>query len=137
MDQFDHEKLHVYKVAIEFVALAHQINASIRGYGPLKDQLHRASTSITNNIAEGAGEFAPAEKRRFYRIARRSATESAAILDAVRCCQLLDDLKPLDVGREQLLQIVRMLTSLGDRSIGQGHGQVQVQGRALTLSAPC
>ena len=33
------------------------------------------------NIAEGAGEFSPADKARLYRIARRSATECAAILD--------------------------------------------------------
>jgi hypothetical protein len=33
------------------------------------------------NIAEGAGELAPSEKSRFYRIARRSAVECAAILD--------------------------------------------------------
>ena len=75
-----------------------------------------------------AGEFAPAEKRRFYRIARRSATESAAILVAVRCCELLDDLKPLDVGREQLLQIVRMLTSLATDRSGKGRGKFKFKG---------
>lgn len=127
MEQFDHERLHVYQVAIEFVALAHQINASIRGFRALKDQLHRASTSIANNIAEGAGEFAPAEKRRFYRIARRSAAESAAILDTVRCCQLLDDATPLHDGRRRLLKITKMLTRLciaqrGGGGAGAGAG---------------
>jgi four helix bundle protein len=48
-----------------------------------------APTSKTNsnvprppsfNAAQGTGEFSPDEKRRFYRIARQSATESAAIL---------------------------------------------------------
>ncbi|MEQ8980112.1 MAG: four helix bundle protein [Deltaproteobacteria bacterium] len=123
MEQFDHERLHVYRVTIEFVALAHRITATIRGFGPLKDQLHRASTSIANNIAEGAGEFAPAEKRRFYRIARRSATESAAILDTVRCCQLLDDHAPLDEGRALLLEIVKMLTSLAVGREGKVKGK--------------
>ncbi len=32
-------------------------------------------------IAEGAGESSRDEKQRFYRMARRSATETAAILD--------------------------------------------------------
>lgn len=32
-------------------------------------------------IAEGAGEYARYEKHRFYRMAKRSATECAAILD--------------------------------------------------------
>jgi hypothetical protein len=35
------------------------------------------------NLAEGAGEFSPRDKARFYRMARRSAVESAAILDIV------------------------------------------------------
>ena len=43
------------------------------------------------NIAEGAGEFAPKEKARFYRMARRSATESAAVLDVCKNLKLLAD----------------------------------------------
>jgi hypothetical protein len=42
-----------------------------------------AATSIGLNLAEGAGEFSPRDKARFYRMARRSAVESAAILDIV------------------------------------------------------
>jgi len=38
---------------------------------------------IVLNIAEGAGEFSRADKQRFYRMARRSATESAATLDII------------------------------------------------------
>ena len=58
MTHFDHEKLDVYKVAIEFVALADDIVESLpRGRGYLADQLHRAATSIPLNIAEGAGEY--------------------------------------------------------------------------------
>jgi four helix bundle protein len=48
---------------------------------PVPDQLDRAATSVVLNIAEGAGEFSRDEKQRFYRMARRSATETAAILD--------------------------------------------------------
>ena len=36
--------------------------------------------SVALNIAEGAGETAPAEKARLYRIARRSAEEVRAAL---------------------------------------------------------
>jgi len=35
------------------------------------------------NIAEGAGEFSPAEKARFYRMARRSAIEVVAWLEII------------------------------------------------------
>lgn len=33
------------------------------------------------NITEGAGEYSKSEKERFYRMARRSATECTAIFD--------------------------------------------------------
>lgn len=78
---FDHERLDVYQRALEFLDQCDTILAQLpSGRAHLKDQLDRAATSIVLNVAEGAGEFSPDEKRRFYRIARRSATESAAIL---------------------------------------------------------
>ena len=41
-------------------------------------------------IAEGAGEHSPPEKRRFYRIARRSAAEALAALDVLRVIGVVD-----------------------------------------------
>lgn len=77
----DHEKLTVYQAAIEFVILADEMIEHLPpGRAYLKDQLQRAAVSIPLNIAEGAGEFAVNEKIRFYRIARRSATECAGVL---------------------------------------------------------
>ena len=81
MDGFEHERLDVYRASIERVAGADQLaDRSPRGPAYLSDQLRRAVASIPLNIAEGAGEFAPADKARFYRMARRSATETAAVL---------------------------------------------------------
>jgi four helix bundle protein len=78
---FDHERLDVYQRSLEFLDLCDSILERLPGgRAHLKDQLDRAATSIALNVAEGAGEFSPDEKRRFYRITRRSATESAAIL---------------------------------------------------------
>lgn len=72
----DHEKLDVYKVAIEFTILINLFIKSFpKGNAYLVDQLLRAGSSITLNIAEGGGEFSKNEKIRFYRMARRSATE--------------------------------------------------------------
>lgn len=112
MDHFDHEKLDVYQRAIEFVVLADGIVENLpRGRAYLADQLHRAATSIPLNIAEGAGEFAPNEKARFYRMAKRSATECAAILDV---CRRIDAVTPAthNEARGLLLRIVSMLTKL-------------------------
>ena len=76
MRLFDHEKLDVYRVAIELVILIDEIVEHLpRGRAYLADQLQRAGTSVPLNIAERAGEYASNEKIRFYRMARRSATE--------------------------------------------------------------
>ena len=83
----DHEKLDVYKISIEFMAIAIHITDKIpRGYSSLADQLKRAAWSIPLNIAEGCGKNGINDKKRFYTIARGSAMECAAIIDV---CQVL------------------------------------------------
>jgi four helix bundle protein len=112
MASFDHERLDVYKVALDFLMTANDIVDSLpKGRAYLADQLNRAATSIVLNIAEGAGEFSSADKARFYRIARRSATESAACLDIGRKLGALDE-KHYEPGRNQLLRLVSMLVRL-------------------------
>jgi four helix bundle protein len=112
MNEFEHERLDVYKAAIELLVLADAIAATLpRGRGYLADQLRRAASSISFNIAEGAGEFAADEKARFYRMARRSATESAAILDACRALSLTTE-PSSQSARAVLLRIVAMLTAM-------------------------
>ena len=121
MNEFERERLDVYKAAIELLVLADSVAAMLpRGRGYLADQLRRAASSISFNIAEGAGEFASDEKARFYRMARRSATESAAILDACRALSLTND-GSASAGRAILLRIVAMLTVMVKRS-GSGSG---------------
>lgn len=112
MNQFDHEKLDAYRAAIEFVSVADRILEQMPpGRGYLKDQLGRAALSIVNNTAEGAGEFKPSDKARFYRMACRSATECAGILDVCRQLEIADRTLRQQ-GRELLLRIVSMLTRL-------------------------
>lgn len=112
MDQFDHEKLDVYQVAIEWVALVQDIAEALpRGAGNLADQLQRAASSIALNIAEGAGQFSGAEKARFYRIAKRSATECAAVLDVAKRRSAITAEHHAQ-GRSLLLRIVGMLVKL-------------------------
>jgi len=84
------------------------------GRAHLKDQLDRAGTSIVLNIAEGAGEFSRAEKQRFYRMARRSATESAAILDILERRKALD-VVVLHPARELIVRVVSMLARLASK----------------------
>jgi len=109
---FDHEKLEVYQLSLEFAARADElIDALPRGRGYLADQLRRAALSIVLNIAEGAGRFSPADKAVFYTRSRASATESAAVFDVCVKFKLVppaiaDQLKGI------LDRIAQMLTKL-------------------------
>ena len=116
LSEFDHEKLDVYRAAIQFVVVANSIAEKLpRGRAHLVDQLQRAATSIPLNIAEGAGEYSLKEKARFYRIARRSATECAAILDVCESLNLVEPEELMDA-RELLMRIVAMLVGLVKRN---------------------
>jgi len=111
----DHEKLTVYQVAIEFVILSDEIIEHLpRGRAYLSDQLQRAALSIPLNIAEGAGEYAVDEKARFYRMAKRSATECAGVLDVCRRLHLMEEKRYIK-GRELLIGIVSMLIKMAQK----------------------
>jgi four helix bundle protein len=114
---FDHEKLDVYRVSMELTVLIDEIVEHLpRGRVYLADQLHRAGTSILLNVAEGAGEYAANEKMRFYRIARRSGTETAAILELGNQLKLIEEAR-YKKGRELLIRIVSMLTKMTRDSV--------------------
>jgi four helix bundle protein len=117
---FDHERLEVYQLAL---ALDGQLHSAVprRGMGALRDQLERASVSVVANIAEGAGRVAVRDKRRFYAMARGSATEVAALLDVLRARGGISAAAHARA-RGQLLRVVRMLSRLclGRRGIDTG-----------------
>lgn len=140
----DHEKLTVYQTAIQFVILADAIIEHLpRGRAYLSDQLQRAALSIPLNIAEGAGEYAVDEKARFYRMAKRSATECAGILDVCQRLRLVEEKRYLQ-GRELLVGIVSMLIKMAQKQrlagmgtgkgIGKGKGGSNNQSAAFTWS---
>jgi four helix bundle protein len=107
--QFDFEKLDCFPVAIQFSALAPRLIS--RGHRELRDQLTRASLSISLNIAEFAGRTSPADKAHFIAIARGSAMECAAVVDVL----LSSGLTGIGMCREArvlLIRVVQMLTKL-------------------------
>ena len=134
MGHFDHEKLDVYQAGIEFVAKADDIVEQLpRGRAYLADQLQRAATSVPLNVAEGAGEFSRKDKARFYRMALRSATECAALLDVCRKVKLSDE-ATLGAGRDLLLRIVSMLTKMAKLLGEQEEPIAQKKNRAAHFS---
>ena len=106
------QKLDVYRCAVDFLAVAFGVSTQApRGNGPILDQLRRAATSIPLNIAEAAGRTASADAARCYAIARGSAMECAAILDALCALQVVEPDRH-QRGIALLERIVAMLTKL-------------------------
>jgi four helix bundle protein len=103
------ERLDVYRVALEFAALA--TTWFSRAPVHLRDQLDRASASIVLNIAEGSGRRTGPDRSRFFSIARGSATECAAILDLLRARAVVSD-EAHQEGRHLIVRIVQMLSRL-------------------------
>ena len=86
---FGHEKLDVYRLAIECVGWAYRLCENLTGHKNARDQLIRASQSIPLNIAEGNGKATEGDRRRYFEIARGSALESGAIQDVLEICGAL------------------------------------------------
>jgi four helix bundle protein len=111
---FGFQKLDVYRCAATFLGLASTLAERVpRGHTALADQLRRASLSVPLNIAEGSGKGTVEDRdaRRFYAIARGSALECAAIVDALETLGfvLADEATR---ARELLERIVSMLTRM-------------------------
>jgi four helix bundle protein len=113
---YDHHRMDVYRVAVQFLAWRHGALTRLPRSSDLADQLTRASTSIVLNIAEGCGEAPGPERRRFFRMARRSATECDAALDIAAALEV--EAPPvLEQGRELLSRILSMLAVLTQAKI--------------------
>jgi len=108
---FDHEKLDVYREAINFCGWVGEFLASISAKAAAKDQLDRASTSIPLNIAEGNGKFSAKDRARFFEMARGSALECAACLDVLLVRKLTKE-ESVAAQKERLVRIVEMLVGL-------------------------
>ena len=122
--ELDHEKLDVYRVALDFAAWAYKVCRSLKGLDrPTRDQLVRASQSIALNIAEGCGKIPAADRGRFLQIAGGSARERGAILDILERCGTLEN-EAVRTGKDMLVRIVAMLT----RMIERGNEYVNVYG---------
>lgn len=114
--QFDHEKLQVYQIELEFISWLTDLFVEVQAakvprLGEVIDQVDRASLPALLNTAEGNGRRASQQRVRFFDDARGSATECAACLDALvakRACKA----ERVAEGKDMLLSIVSILSAL-------------------------
>ena len=106
------QRMDVYRCAVEFLSFAHAPSAQAsRGNAPMFDQLRRAATSIPLNIGEAAGRTGNADSARAYSIARGSAMECGAVLDALLAVDVIPAASH-DKGIQLVERMVAMLTKL-------------------------
>ncbi|MDB4953397.1 MAG: ribosomal protein [Myxococcales bacterium] len=111
--EFDHEKLDVYRLSIEFLAwVGTLIDDRLKGTRlSVIKHLDESSTSVALNIAEGNGKRSLLDRARFLDIARGSALESAACLDVLIARRKVESVD-VRMGKTSLVRIVSMLTKL-------------------------
>jgi four helix bundle protein len=109
---FGHEKLDVYRAAIEYVGWAYRYCEGLKGHRNAKDQRLRASQAIPLNIAEGNGKATDGDRRRYFEIARGSALECGAVQDVLQVCNAISS-EENNKAKALLDRIVAMLTKLG------------------------
>jgi four helix bundle protein len=107
----DHEKLDVYRAALEFITWTIPLLEGLPGSASVRNQLDRASTSVPLNIAEGNGKFTSPDRCRFFDNARGSALESAACLDVMVAKRFVSATE-VEAGKAMLVKIVSMLFGL-------------------------
>ena len=81
--QLSHTKMDVYQASRKMVLACYKLSNSLpdeERFG-LIQQIRRASTSVSLNIAEGSSRKSDSERKRYYEISRGSIVEIDAILD--------------------------------------------------------
>jgi len=108
---FDHEKLRVYQVALQFVAWASELIEEIAKKHDVLNHLDRASSSSVLNIAEGNGRYSNMDRCRFFDIAQGSMLESAGCLDVI-VAKKLSSAERIKDGKMMLKDTISMVIGL-------------------------
>ena len=107
---FDHEKLDVYRKALEFVAWCGRLRSGDGIPRSAATTLDKASTGVVLNIAEGIGKFSVKDRCRFISHARTASLQAAATLDVLAIRQVTFKQDAAE-GKSCLVDIVHMLVA--------------------------
>jgi four helix bundle protein len=113
---FSFENLRVYKITRELVKDVYLLQNCFpkeERYA-LGDQVRRAATSITANLAEGSGRQSIKEKIHFIEIAFGSLTEVFCELQTA-CDLEYIKIEQLDALRPQFTEVAKMLSGLRNK----------------------
>ena len=106
------QRLDVYQAAIRYLAMSAEIITGLpKGNSGLADQLRRAALSVPLNVAEATGRNSAGDIQRHYAIARGSAMECAALMDAMKVLGLIEESRYVDA-IQLLTRVVAMCTKL-------------------------
>jgi len=109
---FAFEKLNVYQKAVDFADEICTLTCKFpNGYYFLRDQLNRASLSISANIAEGNGRFTKNDRKYFFGIARGSVQECVPLLELASRREFLN-IESHKSLKNELEEIAKMLSGL-------------------------
>jgi len=107
-----HEKFRCYQKA---VGLAEELSKEgarwPKGLGYLRDQQRRAMASVVLNISEGNARKTHKERRRFFEIARASASEVSSCVDLSQAFGLMPVMLAMSL-KSRLDAVSRMLWGL-------------------------
>lgn len=78
------QEFRTLDLAVEFFRETEKLRLT----GNLRDQLHRAASSISLNLSEGNAKRTPNEKRRYFHTAYASTQECKTILKLANCKEL-------------------------------------------------
>lgn len=105
--QFDHEKLKVYQLSLDFNEWFGNLLDKIKPKIAVCNHLDESSASTTQNIAEENGKFTSRDRYKYFDISRGSSLECASCLNLLvrRKKVNADDIK---IGTKMLIEIVSM-----------------------------
>lgn len=104
----------VYEQALQLTALVDKLVDSIEARFHLKDTLDKSSTVVALRIAQAASETSKGDRRRQYRVARRAATDCAAVLDILARRRGADP-TTIEPARKLVITLVAQLAQLATR----------------------